>query len=294
MHARVFSVFSVVGVDRAHTGTQRKRARVGFASSSSSRAHSPHRAGHVDDAAMTTRTLSARLPPLSTLEGVLFDLDGTLCDSDPVHFEVFDDMFTAHGVCAPTGLTHDFFTAHIAGRANVDIFTEAFYPNLTPAEREALAEDKERAFREKLLSRELPKANGLDALLRTLDMSGVKTCVVTNAPRANAEAMLARLGLREYFGEDRLVIGSECARAKPNPDPYLEGLKRIGLTSSEKCVAFEDSPAGARAAVAANIPVVGILSSQNAEALMSAGCALCVKDFAAPELFDAFGAAVPE
>ena len=48
------------------------------------------------------------------------------------------------------------------------------------------------------------------------------------------------------------------------------------------------------AAVAANIPVVGILSSQNAEALMSAGCALCVKDFAAPELFDAFGAAVPE
>jgi beta-phosphoglucomutase-like phosphatase (HAD superfamily) len=118
--------------------------------------------------------------------------------------------------------------------------------------------------------------------------------VVTNAPRANAEAMLARLGLREYFGEDRLVIGGECARAKPNPDPYLEGLKRIGLTSGEKCIAFEDSPAGARAAVAANIPVVGILSSQDIEALMNVGCALCVKDFAAPDLFDALGASVPE
>ena len=93
-----------------------------------------------------------------------------------------------------------------------------------------MADEKEAAFRDILKRERLVRAKGLSELLRTFDQAGVKTIVVTNAPRANAEAMLSRLELREYFGE-RLVIGTECERSKPNPDPYLEGLRRVGVNA---------------------------------------------------------------
>lgn len=58
-----------------------------------------------------------------------------------------------------------------------------------------------------------------------------------------------------------VVLGEECERAKPHPDPYLRGLELLGLAPHEALV-IEDSPAGLRAAVAAGIPAVGITSGQ--------------------------------
>lgn len=235
-----------------------------------------------------TTARGGAVPPLATLSGALFDLDGTLCDSDPVHFKVFDELLRRTGVL-PDGLTHDYFKANIAGGANADIFARA-YPTKTIEEREKMADEKELAFRQALEREKLDRATGLTALLEILDANGVKTIVVTNAPRANAEAMLKRLGLADYFGGARLVIGGECKKSKPDPEPYLEGLRRIGCENSpECCLAFEDSPAGARAAVAANIPTVGIMSSQAESALAEVGCVLCVKDFASTALTDALG-----
>ena len=86
---------------------------------------------------------------------------------------------------------------------------------------------------------------------------------VTNAPRPNAELMLTSLGLDGYF--EHVVIGTECIRAKPHPDPYLEGMRLVGACDASRCVAFEDSPAGATAAVAAGIPTVGVTTSQPVE-----------------------------
>ncbi len=87
-----------------------------------------------------------------------------------------------------------------------------------------------------------------------------------------------------------VICGVECSRAKPHPEPYLEGLKAIGAVTPElvdRCVAFEDSPTGAMAAVRAGIATVGILTAQPAAALYDVGASLCVKDFAAGELLEA-------
>lgn len=84
---------------------------------------------------------------------------------------------------------------------------------------------------------------------------GIRKVAVTNAPRLNAELMLRALGLEGYF--EHLVIGTECTRAKPFPDPYLEGMRLVGATDAARCVAFEDSPTGLGAAVAAGIPTAG-------------------------------------
>ena len=73
----------------------------------------------------------------------------------------------------------------------------------------------------------------------------MKRAVVTNAPRANAEKVLAALGLAQRL--PILVIGAELARSKPDPLPYLTALERTGAGAAHS-VAFEDSLSGVRAA----------------------------------------------
>jgi beta-phosphoglucomutase-like phosphatase (HAD superfamily) len=99
---------------------------------------------------------------------------------------------------------------------------------------------------------------------------------VTNAPKENAEFLIDSLGLDRFF--QFLILGDECTRAKPYPDPYLEGLKRAGVTAAE-AVVFEDSPTGVRAGAAAKVLTVGIASSQPEEILLGEGAAIVVSDF---------------
>ena len=60
--------------------------------------------------------------------------------------------------------------------------------------------------------------------------------------RANMDIMLASLGLRDSF--EVIVIGEECTRPKPYPDPYLEAAQKLGMSPSDVIIAFEDSPSG--------------------------------------------------
>jgi beta-phosphoglucomutase len=80
------------------------------------------------------------------------------------------------------------------------------------------------------------------------------------------------------------VIGSELARSKPDPLPYLTGLERTGA-SAECSIAFEDSLSGVRAAAAAGLAVVGMMTTLDAGTLVAAGAAFAVKDFTDPRIY---------
>jgi beta-phosphoglucomutase-like phosphatase (HAD superfamily) len=103
--------------------------------------------------------------------------------------------------------------------------------------------------------------------------------------------MLAAVGLDAFFGE-RLVIGAECARAKPHPEPYLEGLRRLGV-AAEQSLAFEDSPSGMAAAVAAGLATFGVQTTQAEDILLASGAAAVVRDFRDARLWAAMGEAPP-
>mmetsp|Transcript_15925 Transcript_15925/g.48610 ORF Transcript_15925/g.48610 Transcript_15925/m.48610 type:complete len:96 (-) Transcript_15925:997-1284(-) len=76
-----------------------------------------------------------------------------------------------------------------------------------------------------------------------------------------------------------MVIGTECAKAKPFPDPYLEGMRRLSLGAHE-CVAFEDSPSGAKSAVAAGLRTVAVLSGRTEEQMVAShGCVMGVRRY---------------
>lgn len=88
----------------------------------------------------------------------------------------------------------------------------------------------------RLAAEEMKPMDGLNTLCEWVKEKGLRRAAVTNAPRSNAELMLSLLGLEEFF--ELLVIGCECERVKPFPDPYLTALKGLGV-SADHAFVFE-------------------------------------------------------
>ena len=211
-------------------------------------------------------------PPTALPAALLFDLDGTLIDTDALHFAVFRDLFAERG----RSIDQAFYLENVHGQMNEAIFTKH-----TPTEdAAALSEDKEARFRV-MLGSSAPAMPGTADLLAQARALGWGLAVVTNAPRTNAEAMLRAIGLIDAF--DTLVIADECTHGKPHPAPYLEAMARLGV-SPERSVAFEDSPSGLRAAKASGAICVGIRSSLDDAALKAAGAHATLSDFTDPAL----------
>jgi len=209
--------------------------------------------------------------------GLLFDLDGTLVETDPVHFAAFNDILSDNG--KPT-IDQHYYDTQVIGFPNADIFARLF-PELSPPDHVRLADEKEALFRSR--AGELQPAEGLLDLLAWAESRGVAVAVVTNAPRANADMMLGSLGLAGRFSH--VVIGDEMSHPKPHPMPYLVGLERTGA-ARERTVAFEDSRSGVRSAAAAGLTVIGMATSLTPAALTEAGAHLVARDFTDPALLD--------
>ena len=150
---------------------------------------------------------------------LLFDLDGTLVDSDPEHLVAFQRVFAPHGI----ELDHAEYAAKIMGASN-EMIASRYLAHLSPVEQAATLDAKEADYRDNLGA--LEPILGALALLDFADRRGLKRAVVTNAPRANAEKVLAALGIGQRL--PILVIGGELARSKPDPLPYLTALERTG------------------------------------------------------------------
>eukprot|EP00980_Cylindrotheca_fusiformis_P000339 scaffold90_cov105-Cylindrotheca_fusiformis.AAC.2 len=238
----------------------------------------------------SSQGLSSSAPPTSharkgSLAGILFDIDGTLVNSDPVHQAVFRDLLLKEeGFNNNNPIDEEFFRRHISGRQNALIMAD-FFPEWSTDQREAWSIMKEARFREvaasSMMERKMP---GLDRLKEWVEKNNLPRAAVTNAPRLNAEAMISGIGYSDGFFHT-LVIGDECEKPKPDPCPYLTACKHLGIDASG-CIVFEDSPSGARAGVAAGAVVIGVLSGQEEAALLDAGCTFAIKDFTDSKLWN--------
>jgi HAD superfamily hydrolase (TIGR01509 family) len=206
---------------------------------------------------------------------LLFDLDGTLVDSDAEHLRAFQRVFAAHGI----RLEKPEYDARIHGAENAAI-GRSFLPHMTPAEQAATLSAKEASYREHLTGLE-PTA-GVGALLDYAEANGLGCAVVTSAPRASADKALGAIGL-----DARLplrVVGGDVERAKPDPLPYLTALRRLGADAAHS-LAFEDSLSGLSAALGAGLCVVGLTTTLDAATLVGAGAEFAVADFTDPRIF---------
>jgi HAD superfamily hydrolase (TIGR01509 family) len=209
------------------------------------------------------------------LKALIFDMDGTLADSDPVHCAAFAEMLSPHGITVDEA----FYRDRISGRSNSIIFS-ALFPDHPSTERDRMADEKEALFRR--MATDLAPLAGLADLLDFAESRDLRLGVVTNAPRLNLAHMLQALGLEARFAVQ--VSGEDVARAKPDPLPYLKAMEQLRVTADE-AIAFEDSPSGLRAAKTAGLFTFGILTGQSAEALVAAGADAAIPDFRDPALW---------
>ncbi|UWU91246.1 HAD family phosphatase [Bradyrhizobium sp. CB1015] len=206
---------------------------------------------------------------------LLFDIDGTLADTDPLHLKAFNQVLGPHGHV----FDHARFSRELQGFANVAI-GERFLPHQAPERRALILEEKEEVFRT-LVAGQIAPLPGLMALLDRADGAGIPMVAVTNAPRLNAELLLSGLGIMHRF--KALVIGAELPHGKPHPLPYQEGLRFVGA-SPQASIAFEDSRTGVQSATAAGIPTVGIRTSLSHADLVGAGAVASASAFDDPDL----------
>lgn len=86
----------------------------------------------------------------------------------------------------------------------------------------------------RLAEEQLKPVDGLYKVKKWIEDRGLKLAAVTNAPRPNAELMISKLGLSDFF--DALILGGECERAKPYPDPYLKALEILNVSKDHTFV----------------------------------------------------------
>jgi HAD superfamily hydrolase (TIGR01509 family) len=205
---------------------------------------------------------------------LLFDLDGTLAETDSLHLPTWVDVLRPHGI----EVDEEFYKENISGRSNSKV-VEDLLPDLSTEDGRDLADAKEASFREG--AHQLEPLPGLLDFMEEAQRRGLSLALVTNAPEENVEAVLLALELGEFF--DEVVLSDEVGPVKPDPAPYKAALQRLGI-APEEALAFEDSTSGIASAIGAGIPTVGIASTQAPETLEKAGAFMVAEDFADPDL----------
>lgn len=180
------------------------------------------------------------------LRAILFDHDGTLVDSEPVHFTMWASVLARYGV----SLSEQQYKTHCAGvptRANAVDLVGRFGLDEDPA---VLAEAKNALTKDHLLRRSFPLMNGVLEAIAEFRAAGLQLAVVTGASADGVHATLRANDLQRHF--TTVVCGDDVSASKPAPDCYLLALERLGL-SAEECLAVEDTRHGLEAACGAGI-----------------------------------------
>lgn len=196
------------------------------------------------------------------LNAVIFDLDGTLVDSEVIWLEVTRELVESFGK-----EFNDTFHEQIRGTGSKVsmIKTKEFFD--LPVSVEELIEIKDRMFHTKI-SQTLPKKNpGVDMLLQTLTEAGIPFGLATSGSRPMVEFVMKGHGWFDQFGA--IVTLEDVVATKPAPDLYEEAARRLGQMPAT-CVAFEDAPVGVQSAKAAGMKVVGISSPATRDGLAEA------------------------
>lgn len=203
------------------------------------------------------------------IQALLLDLDGTLINNDPLHYQAWQEILLRYDL----KINRDFYKQHMSGKLNPDIVKELL-PQLSWRESQDFIAEKEANYR--ILAKDIQPLTGLKKLIDWAKTRNLKLALVTNAPRKNTQFTIELLKLETTF--DKVVLGEDVAIGKPDPTPYRVALEQLELAPDD-AIAFEDSPSGIRSAVGAGIFTVGIASTHPPDNLYAVGAKLVVPDF---------------
>ncbi len=211
-----------------------------------------------------------------TVHAVIFDMDGVIVNSHPVHRKAWQQFLQLLG----QDVSESELDYILDGRKRADILCHFLGP-LSPEQIHEYGHRKDLFFRES--AGEVQAIPGLVGFVEHVASQRKSMAVATSASESRTRFTLEQLGLRSYF--DVIVTGKDVKLGKPAPDIYRAACQGLRV-APQAAVAFEDAVAGVAAAKAAGLRCVGVLSHQPAEKLMAAGADFTIPDFAGLSLGD--------
>ena len=204
------------------------------------------------------------------LKSVIFDMDGVLVNSEPVHYRAYVEALSRWG----KKLTYDEYKKYI-GTTNAVIIDGLIETFGLPVGRDDFNELM-KGYKAALYERDgYPGVAGIPELLKSLKEAGYRLAVASSSPYENIEKATGALGIRRYF--DVLVSGESVKNPKPAPDVFLKAAKELG-TRPQDCLVVEDSCHGVHAAKRAGMASLGFVNPDSGDQDLSCATAL-TEDF---------------
>ena len=181
---------------------------------------------------------------------VLWDLDGTLIDSEKFHWLSWRDTMAAEGV----PITYEQF-ADSFGHRNDEILPHWLGDGATAERIARISLAKESLYRDMILAEGLKPLAGAAPWVETLHHDKWSQAIASSAPRANIDVVLEVLGFTQFF--QAIVSSEDVVRGKPDPQVFLLAAERVTATA-DRCIVVEDSPAGVEGSRRAGMRSIGV------------------------------------
>jgi len=194
------------------------------------------------------------------IRAIVFDLDGTLVDTEPLHFEAFNEVLLSDGI----EIGFDDYTARLIGLNDRDCFATVLRENRKDASEQHVAQliARKTIVYQAIIDQREVLYPGAEKFVRDC-ANRFPLMIVTGTLRAEAEAILRRAGLRDLFLD--VIAAEDVERGKPEPDGFIAALGRVGYllrqrdpVLADECLAVEDTQAGIEAAHRAGMKVLAL------------------------------------
>jgi beta-phosphoglucomutase family hydrolase len=205
----------------------------------------------------------------SAFQGAIFDFDGVIVDSHPVHKRAWKKFLHSTGRVA----SEEELQFVLDGRRRDDILRH-FLGELGDEEMAEYGHRKEQFFRNEAAN--VRTIKGLRSFITNLEAANLALGIASSGSRGRVDFLLDRLKLKKHFGV--VVTGDEVSEGKPHPDIFLKAAQGLRKDPGE-VIAFEDAVSGVQAARSAGMTCIGIAQRESASALLDAGANDVVPDF---------------
>ena len=203
-------------------------------------------------------------------KGIIFDMDGTIVDSLPYHYEAWKIFFKENKVENFSEKLKDY-----KGGGTLDLLTTVLGNNFSKKELKSMVDDKEIIFRDIYKDNVIP-IEGFIQMLESIKSQKILVGLASNAIRKNVKMILNELKIYNEF--ESIICGDEVENGKPNPEMFNKTAKIFKLDKKD-CLIFEDSIEGLQGAVNSGIDAIGVKSSSSDKILKSAGAKGTIKNY---------------
>jgi membrane protein len=203
------------------------------------------------------------------IEAVLFDIDGTLVDSNDFHVRAWDEAFRAAGYCFDEGVIHGQI-----GKGT-DNLVPALIPHIDEAEQEKLGDAHGRIFKSTYLDRVVAFPGARDLLLH-VHGAGQKVVLASSASQEELEHYIDLLDIRDIVAET--TGADDVASTKPAPDIFATALGKVAPLRPDQVIVVGDTPYDVEAAAKCGIGAIAVRSGKFPDDVLRAAGALALYD----------------